>query len=65
MQLVLDLMLPTNAMVQHGNDNRLLCRNVRPSYPIPQNQVTMDVLKTAMSGITLDTSMITVGYARP
>ena len=37
----------------------------QPTLTVPQNQVTMDVLKTAMSGITLDTSMITVGYARP
>jgi len=37
----------------------------QPTLTVPQNQVTMDVLQSAMSGITLDTSMITVGYARP
>jgi len=36
-----------------------------PTITVPQNQVTMDYLKTAISNITLDTSMITVGYARP
>lgn len=35
------------------------------SISVPQNQVTMDYLTNAMSNITLDTSMITVGYARP
>jgi phosphatidylethanolamine-binding protein (PEBP) family uncharacterized protein len=37
----------------------------QPNITVAQNQVTMDYLKTAISNITLDTSMITVGYARP
>ena len=37
----------------------------QPNITVPQNQVTMDYLKIAISNITLDTSMITVGYARP
>ncbi|MEI8054074.1 MAG: hypothetical protein WCH52_10050, partial [Bacteroidota bacterium] len=37
----------------------------QPTLTVPQSQVTMDVLQAAMSGITLDTSMITIGYARP
>lgn len=37
----------------------------QPNITVAQNQVTMDYLKSAISNITLDTSMITVGYARP
>jgi phosphatidylethanolamine-binding protein (PEBP) family uncharacterized protein len=37
----------------------------QPTITVPQTQVTMDYLKAAISNITLDTSMITIGYARP
>jgi len=37
----------------------------QPTFTVSQNQITMDVLKTAISNITSDTSMITVGYSRP
>jgi phosphatidylethanolamine-binding protein (PEBP) family uncharacterized protein len=37
----------------------------QPIIPVAPNAVTMDVLLSAMSGITLGTSTLTVTYARP
>jgi|GEM_PF-1579143 len=36
-----------------------------PTFSVPQIQVTRDVLRAAMSNITLDSAVITVGYSRP
>jgi len=36
-----------------------------PTFSVPQIQVTRDVLRAAISNITLDSAVITVGYSRP
>lgn len=39
--------------------------SAQPAFSVPPAQRNMDVLLSAISNITLDTSRITVGYARP